>query len=198
MIIECPNCGAKNSTDKPPEPDKRYRCGKCGELVSYQSDNANNRAADYPDTDRESAANMMSGATGYPPRGVKGMAPTKNSSFDAQARYKTNPEWSIADAFRPGGRFSRYQYLFFSIIVPLPFIILFGVFGDELPFLFALLALPLIIVLAIMSIISAIRRLHDTGHSGWWYLLTFIPLVDIALWLYLVFKPGKPERNKWG
>jgi len=29
MIIECSECGAKNSSDKPPQPGKAYRCGKC-------------------------------------------------------------------------------------------------------------------------------------------------------------------------
>ena len=35
MIIECPKCGAKNQTDKPLQPDKRYRCGKCSALITY-------------------------------------------------------------------------------------------------------------------------------------------------------------------
>ena len=36
MIIECPECGTKNSTDKPPQPGRRYRCGKCGALLTFQ------------------------------------------------------------------------------------------------------------------------------------------------------------------
>ena len=36
MIIECPECGTKNSTDKPPQPGRRYRCGKCGALIAFQ------------------------------------------------------------------------------------------------------------------------------------------------------------------
>ncbi len=35
MIIECPECGTKNSTDKPPQPGTRYRCGKCGALITF-------------------------------------------------------------------------------------------------------------------------------------------------------------------
>lgn len=35
MIIECPECGARNSTDKPLESGQRYRCGKCGTLLVY-------------------------------------------------------------------------------------------------------------------------------------------------------------------
>jgi len=35
MIIECPECGARNSTDKPLESGGRYRCGKCGTLLVF-------------------------------------------------------------------------------------------------------------------------------------------------------------------
>ena len=35
MIIECPECGARNSTDKPLESGRRYRCGKCGALLVH-------------------------------------------------------------------------------------------------------------------------------------------------------------------
>ncbi|MFC1983720.1 hypothetical protein ACFLVO_01720 [Chloroflexota bacterium] len=35
MIIECPECGTKNSTDKPPQPGKKYRCGKCGATITF-------------------------------------------------------------------------------------------------------------------------------------------------------------------
>ena len=34
MIIECPECGTKNTTDKPIKPGKRYHCGKCGAVIT--------------------------------------------------------------------------------------------------------------------------------------------------------------------
>ncbi len=38
MIIECPECGTKNTTDKPPQSGKKYRCGKCGaEIILLQT-----------------------------------------------------------------------------------------------------------------------------------------------------------------
>jgi len=35
MIIECLECGTKNTTDKLPQPDKKYRCGKCGAEIAF-------------------------------------------------------------------------------------------------------------------------------------------------------------------
>ena len=34
MIIECPECGTKNTTDEPIQPGKRYHCGKCGAVIT--------------------------------------------------------------------------------------------------------------------------------------------------------------------
>ncbi len=35
MIIECPECGTKNSTLEPPKPGRRYRCGQCGAVITF-------------------------------------------------------------------------------------------------------------------------------------------------------------------
>ena len=35
MIIECPECGTKNTTDKSIQHGKRYRCGKCGAEITF-------------------------------------------------------------------------------------------------------------------------------------------------------------------
>lgn len=41
MIIKCPECGKENVTDKPIQPDRRYRCGKCGAVITFlQTDDA--------------------------------------------------------------------------------------------------------------------------------------------------------------
>jgi len=45
-----------------------------------------------------------------------------------------------------------------------------------------------------VAIRAAVRRSHDLGRSGWFALITLIPM---AGW-YLVFKPGDPGANKYG
>lgn len=44
----------------------------------------------------------------------------------------------------------------------------------------------------------AVRRLHDTGHSGWFYLLLFVPIVNLWPIILILFIDSKPEANKWG
>ena len=44
----------------------------------------------------------------------------------------------------------------------------------------------------------SIQRLHDIGMSAWYMLLLIIPLVNIIMWLVLVFKSGNDGANRYG
>jgi len=62
-----------------------------------------------------------------------------------------------------------------------------------------LLALLVIfmVALTIPWIALTVRRLHDIGRSGWWYLIRFIPLGGLVLFVFSVLE-SEPGRNKWG
>jgi uncharacterized membrane protein YhaH (DUF805 family) len=42
------------------------------------------------------------------------------------------------------------------------------------------------------------RRLHDINRSGWWILLSFIPIVGIIILIIWWAKPGEPGANRFG
>ncbi len=42
-----------------------------------------------------------------------------------------------------------------------------------------------------------VRRLHDAGQSGWMYLLSLVPLANIAVFVFTVLD-SQPGANKWG
>jgi uncharacterized membrane protein YhaH (DUF805 family) len=42
------------------------------------------------------------------------------------------------------------------------------------------------------------KRLHDINRSGWWMLLTLVPIVGMIYALYISLKPGNPEDNHFG
>lgn len=48
------------------------------------------------------------------------------------------------------------------------------------------------------SIIFGIKRLHDLNQSGWLYLLSLVPIVNIVFALYMSFAPGTTGPNKFG
>jgi uncharacterized membrane protein YhaH (DUF805 family) len=44
----------------------------------------------------------------------------------------------------------------------------------------------------------AIRRLHDTDHSGWWVLIGLIPLIGFIVLLVFYLREGDAGENRYG
>ena len=44
----------------------------------------------------------------------------------------------------------------------------------------------------------AIRRLHDTDHSGWWLLIALIPIIGFIVLLVFYVRESDPGENKYG
>lgn len=51
-------------------------------------------------------------------------------------------------------------------------------------------------VLPMLSL--GVRRLHDTGRSGWWYLINFVPCIGSIVFLVFVCMPGTVGDNQFG
>jgi uncharacterized membrane protein YhaH (DUF805 family) len=66
--------------------------------------------------------------------------------------------------------------------------------------LYVLLACFLILYVrfAIASLAVSVRRLHDTGHSGWWVLFGGIPLIGPLYLFILHCKDSDPGDNHYG
>jgi len=58
--------------------------------------------------------------------------------------------------------------------------------------------LLLVIAASVALIFTAIKRLHDLGHSGWFFLIGLIPLIGILFNLYYAFRPGNEDDNAYG
>jgi uncharacterized membrane protein YhaH (DUF805 family) len=100
------------------------------------------------------------------------------------------------------GRARRMEYWMFSLfnlLIVLALLIVDSTLGlqigDE-----GLGVLSVIYVFAVLvpSIAVSVRRLHDTDRSGWWLLITFVPLIgDIVLLIFFVLD-GTPGGNRFG
>jgi uncharacterized membrane protein YhaH (DUF805 family) len=44
----------------------------------------------------------------------------------------------------------------------------------------------------------SVRRLHDTGRSGWWLLITFVPVIGAIVFFYFMVLDSNPESNEYG
>ncbi len=48
------------------------------------------------------------------------------------------------------------------------------------------------------SLSVSVRRLHDTGRSGWWLLIGLIPLIGAIILLVFFLKDSIPGENQYG
>ena len=96
------------------------------------------------------------------------------------------------------GRATRSEYWFLVLFgYLLAFIIVFVGMSVESPELMIGLSIVLGLILFIPSLSVCVRRLHDTGRSGWWYLLILIPYVG-GIALFIIFCLKSDNDNKYG
>ena len=105
------------------------------------------------------------------------------------------------------GRIGRLRYLAYSagmmfvlMLVMIPLVGVSALTGSsESMSLVGMLAMALFYIGAIiLSVMFAKRRLNDLNRSGWWFLLSFVPVVNLLFSIYLVFFPGTEGDNNWG
>jgi uncharacterized membrane protein YhaH (DUF805 family) len=106
-------------------------------------------------------------------------------------------------AFNPftfSGRIGRLQFfvypLLISVAIYLASVIFLAAFGESWPS--TLLGLTNTILGVVSTLSYSIRRFHDVGRSGYFVLLLFIRLVNVALALYLLVAPGTKGPNRYG
>ncbi|AGB41062.1 putative membrane protein [Halobacteroides halobius DSM 5150] len=89
-----------------------------------------------------------------------------------------------------GGRIRRKKYWMFNLI---SFIVAFILAAVE-PSLAGLYG----VAIFLPSLGANIRRLHDTGRSGWWFLISFVPFVGPIILLVFLIQDSKPGENQYG
>jgi len=55
-----------------------------------------------------------------------------------------------------------------------------------------------ILLTIVPAVAVLVRRLHDTGKSGWWALVGFLPLVGAVVLLVFTVTDSSPGENKFG
>ena len=103
------------------------------------------------------------------------------------------------------GRASKREFLgfaLFELVLIITIIFLYGILytiNRNLAQTFDLLfTLVYIVGLFLPRLAVSIRRLHDTGRSGWWYLIILIPIIG-SIWLIILWlQPSVNEENQWG
>lgn len=92
------------------------------------------------------------------------------------------------------GRAARKPYWMFVLVYLLIYIALTVIDAN-----LGMLYLPLIFSLVVLvpSISFTARRLHDTGRSGWWQLITLIPIIGTIVIIVFLAQDSHPD-NQYG
>ena len=96
--------------------------------------------------------------------------------------------------FNGRARRSEYWYfVLFNVLISTFIFLISFVIG-----LWGILSLLYSIAIFIPVIAVSVRRLHDTGRSGWNLLLAFIPLIGAVILLVFFFQDSVIWENEYG
>lgn len=93
-----------------------------------------------------------------------------------------------------GGRARRSEYWYFALFHML---ISTAVYVVSI-FTFFIPAILYSLVIFLPALAVGVRRLHDTGRSGWNLLLSLIPLIGSIVLLVYFFEDSAVTENKYG
>ena len=72
----------------------------------------------------------------------------------------------------------------------------FELYGQSVGYGWIYLLYCLAIILPGLAV--CVRRLHDIGKSGWYYLIAFIPLIGFIVLIIWFCQNSQIGENKWG
>ncbi|WP_299529486.1 DUF805 domain-containing protein [uncultured Streptomyces sp.] len=85
-----------------------------------------------------------------------------------------------------------WMFVLFNFIIAVVLQIIGSLIDSQIPYFIYVIAV------LVPSLAVTVRRLHDTGRSGWWFFISFIPLVGGIILLVFTASEGKPEANEYG
>ena len=96
-----------------------------------------------------------------------------------------------------GGRARRKEYwmfVLFNVLITLALGIVEGIVlpgSSVLPGLYSLAVL-------VPGLAVSVRRLHDTGRTGWWVLISLVPIIGAIVLLVFMVLDSQPGENAFG
>jgi uncharacterized membrane protein YhaH (DUF805 family) len=103
---------------------------------------------------------------------------------------------AVRNIFTYWGRASRSAFWWFALLEVIAYLVVSWISYDSRVagiILDIVVGLPLILT----GIALAVRRLHDSGRTGWWWWIGFVPVVGGIVLLVFYLLPGTPGPNRY-
>jgi uncharacterized membrane protein YhaH (DUF805 family) len=95
-----------------------------------------------------------------------------------------------------GGRARRAEYWYFTLVSTIVVAVLVAL--DLATGIYPILTGLYAFAVFIPSLAVSIRRLHDTGRSGWWIVIALVPLAGAIVLLVFYVQDGASAENLYG
>lgn len=130
-----------------------------------------------------------------------GSAPQYPSAPGYHAPAAAAPQVDFATAVRTvltqyatfSGRARRSEFWWFVLAWAIAYIVVAVV--DQVVFGALILTLLFIAATIVPYLAVSVRRLHDTGRSGWWLLLNFVPFGGVVTLVFYLDSDAAPNQH---
>ena len=99
------------------------------------------------------------------------------------------------------GRARRTEFWMFTLVnIAVSMLLAFAdsSFGMTVSYGVGMLSSLYGLAVLIPSLAVAVRRLHDTGRSGWWWLVSLVPFIGAVVLIIFAAQDSQPGSNKYG
>ncbi|MGH3293922.1 MAG: DUF805 domain-containing protein [Trebonia sp.] len=178
--------------------DDQYAAPGPGQQIPGQGQQVPGRGQQVPGQDggwaggQQGTYNAYPSAGGYYPGGARPLAYLEGASVG----FGDAIRGGISNIFTLRGRASRSAFWWFALLEVIAYLIVSWISDESTVagiIVDILVALPLIIA----GISLSVRRLHDSGRTGWWWWIGFIPVVGGIVLLVFYLLPGTPGPNRY-
>jgi uncharacterized membrane protein YhaH (DUF805 family) len=94
------------------------------------------------------------------------------------------------------GRASRSAFWWFQLLAVIAYAVV-SVISDRSTVAGVILDIIIGIPMVVANIALAVRRLHDSNHTGWWWWIGFVPLVGWIVSIVFYLLPSTPGPNRY-
>ena len=134
---------------------------------------------------------------GYQQPGGYGSGPRPTSYLQgAPVGFAEAVRGAFAHPLTLRGRASRSAFWWFQLLAVIAYAVV-SVISDRSTVAGIILDIIIGIPLLVTNIALAVRRLHDSDHTGWWWWIGFVPFVGGIILLVFYVLRGTPGPNRY-